>query len=68
LRIAKGCVAAGELASAELDEVMCRQRSAGTLRELPADRERTEIDAEEAEPIDQWADLGFGKVRASSPE
>jgi hypothetical protein len=47
---------------------MCRQRSAGTLRELPTDRERTEIDAEEAEPIDQWADLGFGKARASSPE
>src|SRR5438876_4933142 len=39
--------------SADLDEILVRQRSAGKLSELAADRERSEIDADEVDPVDE---------------
>jgi hypothetical protein len=40
-------------ASADLDEILVRQRSAGKLSELAADRERSKIDADEADLVDE---------------
>src|SRR5712671_4309345 len=40
-----------------LDEVLVRQRSSGELRELAADRQRSKINAEEADAVDQRRDL-----------
>jgi DNA-binding transcriptional LysR family regulator len=39
--------------SADLDEILVRQRSAGKLSELAADGERSKIDAGEADPVDE---------------
>src|SRR2546428_12907360 len=39
--------------SADLHEILVRQRSAGKLSELAADRERSKIDADEADPVDE---------------
>jgi len=39
--------------SADLDEILVRQRFAGKLSELAADGERPKIDADEADPVDQ---------------
>jgi hypothetical protein len=40
--------------SADLDEILVRQRSARKLGELATDRERSKIDADEADPVDQF--------------
>src|SRR5712692_714819 len=45
------------LRSAELHEVVDGQRSSGKLDETCPNRERSEVDAEESEPVDQCADL-----------
>src|SRR6266404_7626867 len=39
--------------SADLDEILVRERSSGKLSELAADRERSKIDTDEADPIDE---------------
>src|SRR5207237_5046208 len=39
--------------SADLDEILVRQRPPGKLSELPADGERSKIDADEADPVDE---------------
>ena len=46
--------------SIEPDEVERRQRSSGELDEAGTDGERPEIDAEEAQPVDQDAHFGLG--------
>src|SRR5260370_16004021 len=39
--------------SADLDQILVRQWSAGELSELAADRERSQIDADKAKPVDE---------------
>jgi hypothetical protein len=39
--------------SADLDQILVRQGSAGKLTKLAADRERSQIDAGEADPVDE---------------
>src|SRR4051812_15129636 len=46
--------------SIELDEVEGRERASGELDQTRADRQRTEIDAEETETVDQRPEVGFG--------
>src|SRR5882672_5939143 len=45
--------------SADLDEILVRQRSSRKLSELAAERERSKIDAEEADPIDECRHFRF---------
>jgi hypothetical protein len=46
-------ISAQKAASADLDQILVRQWSAGELSELAADRERSQIDADEANPVDE---------------
>ena len=46
-------------ASIELDQVVHGKRTARELHQPCADRERSEIEPEEAEPVDKRADLGL---------
>src|SRR6266849_3837946 len=48
--------------SANLDEILVRQRSARKLSELAADRERSKIDADETDPVDEGRHFPLRRV------
>jgi len=60
--IYKGCSTPESGHSVDLNEVLIRQRPARKLSEFAADRERSKIDADETDPVDEGRHFRLRRV------